>query len=77
MVITEKEYTGLCMNSTGEIYVYVRQFPNQFLNPGFEKYEFSFQELDWHERDVKRCFKAFLFMLITFEAIICMIAMEA
>lgn len=50
---------------------------NQFLNPDFEKYEFSFQELDWHERDKKRCFKTFLFMLITFESILCMIAFEA
>lgn len=76
-VITKKEYTELCMNRTGKVYAYVREFPNRLLNPDFEKYEFSLQELDWHERDKKRCFGCFIFMLIALESVICMIALEA
>lgn len=74
--ITKKEYTELCMNKTGKVYAYTREFPNRFLNPDFEKYEFSLQKLDWHERDKKRCFGGFLFMLIAIESVICMIALE-
>lgn len=75
-VITKEEYTELCVNKTGKVYAYIRKFPNRFLNPDFEKYEFSLQELDWHERDKKRCFGGFLFMLIAIESVICMIALE-
>ena len=75
-VITKKEYTGLCINRTGKVYAYVREFPNRLLNPDFEKYEFLPQELDWHERDKKRGFGCFIFMLMALESIICMIALE-
>ena len=60
-VITKNEYTELCKNRTGKVYAYVREFPNQLLNPDFEKYEFLLQKLDWHERDKKRCFWKFHF----------------
>lgn len=73
--ITKKEYTELCMNRAGKVYAYVREFPNRLLNLDLEKFEFSLQELDWHERDKKRCFGCFIFMLITLESIICMIAL--
>lgn len=75
--ITKKEYMELCLNRTGKMYAYVREFSKWYLNPDFEKFEFSLRELDWHERDKKRCFGCFLFMLIIWESIICMIALEA
>ena len=61
-------------NETGKTCVYIREFPARFLNPNFEKYDFSLQEIDWHERDRKNCLKTFVFIFIVLEAIICMMA---
>nr|WP_296437994.1 hypothetical protein [uncultured Acetatifactor sp.] len=76
MVIKKKDYAELRKNKTGKAYVYVREYPAWFMNPNFNKYDFSLQEVDWHERDRINCLKAFLYIFIVFEAIICMIAFE-
>ncbi len=76
LVISKKDYRELRKNETGKTYVYIREFPARFLNPNFEKYDFSLWEVDWHERDRKNCLKTFLFIVTVFEAIICMIAFD-
>ncbi len=76
LVISKKDYRELRKNETGKTYVYIREFPARFLNPNFEKYDFSLREVDWHERDRKNCLKTFLFIVTVFEAIICMIAFD-
>lgn len=76
IVIKDKDYAELRKNKTGRASVYVREFPAWFLNPNLSRYDFSLQEVDWHERDRKNCLKTFLYIFIVFEAIICMIAFE-
>lgn len=74
VLATEKEYEKLLQNRTGSARVCVREFPSRFLNPDFEKYEFSFQETDWRRRDKIRCLKGFLAIFIPVELIVVMIA---
>ena len=76
LVISKKDYMELRKNGTGKTYVYIREFPAWFLNPNFEKYDFSLWEVDWHERDRKSCLKTFLFIFIVLEALIFMFALE-
>lgn len=74
VLATKEEYEELLRNRTGSAMVYVREFPARFLNPDFEKYEFSFQETDWRRRDKSRCLKGFLAVFVPLELIIFMIA---
>lgn len=76
LVISKRDYTELRKNEMGKTYVYVREFPSRFLNPNFEKYDFSLREVDWHKRDRKSSLKSYLYMFVMLEAIIGMIALE-
>lgn len=77
LVISKRDYTELRKNETGKTYVYVREFPSRFLNPDFEKYDFSLRKVDWHKRDRKKCLKSSLYMFVMLEAIMWMITLEA
>lgn len=77
MVIRKKDYAELRKDKTGKAFVYVREFPSWFLNPNFSKYDFSLQEVDWHERDRRKCLWSFFYTFIALEAIILMIALQA
>ena len=72
----KRDYTELRKNEMGKTYVYVREFPSRFLNPNFEKYDFSLREVDWYKRDRKSSLKSSLYMFVMLEAIIWMIALE-
>lgn len=74
VLAAEEDYERLLQNRTGSARVCVREFPSRFLNPDFEKYEFSFRETDWRRRDKIRCLKGFLAIFIPVELIVIMIA---
>lgn len=76
MVIKNKDYAELRKNKTGKTFVYVREYPAWFLNPNFNKYDFSLQEVDWHERDRGKRPWSFFYIFIVLEAIIIMIALQ-
>ena len=72
--VTTEAYEALCGNRTGSGMFYVREFPVRFLNPDFEKYEFSLGETDWSREDRRKCRKGFLAVFVPLELMLCILA---
>ncbi len=75
-LIKNKDYAELRKNKTRKTFVYVSEYPAWFMNPNFNKYDFSLQEEDWHERDRGKRPWSFLYIFIALEAIIIMITLQ-
>lgn len=76
MVVKKEEYARLLTNRTGKLMAYVREFPAWYLNPNFEKCEFSLHEVDWWKRDRKKCIGGGIYMFIALEALTVMMALQ-
>ena len=49
MRVKREEYARLRTNRIGKLMTYIREFPAWYLNPDFEKFEFSLREVDWEK----------------------------
>lgn len=68
--ISREDYIELSRSEEGSMMAYVREFRKRYLNPDFQKYEFSLKEVDWHTNDRKKCLKSLIFMFTVFEILI-------
>lgn len=76
MVISREDYQELSQNQQGSLMVYTREFRKRYLNPDFEKYEFSLREVDWNDRDKRKCLKSVISSFIIIECWICMLVFQ-
>lgn len=74
--ISKEEYIELSRNQEGSIMAYVREFRKIYLNPDFEKYEFSLQEIDWNQKDRSKCLKSLIASFMVFEFLICIMIFQ-
>lgn len=74
--ISKEDYIELSRNQEGSIMVYVREFRKRYLNPDFEKYEFSLQEVDWNKKDRRKCIKNLIASFTVFEFLIYIIIFQ-
>ena len=76
MVISQNTYERLKIKEDKHVAVFAREYAKRIYSPSFEKYDFSFEKIDWNQKDYKECLSFLICSVIVFEFLIITIGFQ-